>query len=84
MCPHTLIYTYRYAELERQAAAREGDLTNTNEGLASRNGVIEWQLIEFKVTYKGARFICFTCIKVQILTQLCAEERAEIEVAFID
>jgi DNA helicase HerA-like ATPase len=63
MCPHTAIYTYRYAELERQKTAREADLTKTNEGLASRNGVIERQLIELKATYKGAQFSCLSSTK---------------------
>lgn len=45
----------KYAELEKQKAAMEADLTKTNEGLASRNEVIERQLVELKATYKEER-----------------------------
>jgi hypothetical protein len=61
--PLKTCYISRYAELEKQKAAREADLTKTNEGLASRNEVIERQLIELKATYKGAHLTCFTSTK---------------------
>jgi len=45
----------KFAALEKKSAAAEADLTKTNEGLASRNEVIERQLVELKATYKEER-----------------------------
>mmetsp|Transcript_14472 Transcript_14472/g.34268 ORF Transcript_14472/g.34268 Transcript_14472/m.34268 type:complete len:1552 (+) Transcript_14472:171-4826(+) len=44
-----------YADLEKKHYKMEADLTKTNEGLASRNEVIEAQLVEIKATYKQDR-----------------------------
>ena len=76
--PLKTCYISRYAELEKQKAAREADLTKTNEGLASRNEVIERQLIELKATYKGTHFTCFPSAKVlSLLALLAAAYRAQ-------
>uniref|UniRef100_A0A7S0ES13 GB1/RHD3-type G domain-containing protein n=1 Tax=Hanusia phi TaxID=3032 RepID=A0A7S0ES13_9CRYP len=44
--------TAKFNELEKNYYKMEADLTKTNEGLSSRNDVIEKQLVELKASYK--------------------------------